>query len=325
MFYIIIIVSYLTLFLLISSVNTNKKNKSKENKYIFNEFQKLHYFKRIIIYKINPTAGLANTLRGMASTLFLSYIFGSFFYLKGWNSIVYYFNYPKRMIYAIHKNSSLIYTRYNNSLLKELKKESVIVFITDIHGYNNILLDKYKKNKRVVILKKVYNIKCINKSIINSIIYNEFFSPSIYIKKYLDEFKFYSKGQKVLGIHLRSEKYKINYTDKNTIINVLKKYFMLANNLILIYNITKVFAISDNAIISTELKQQYINDLIDIKFDGSIIHSRYALYKNTINNNAIRIVTEFILLSHCDAIIGTTGSSYSYESCNRLMKRCFFP
>lgn len=279
---------------------------------------------RVVIHLINPTAGLANTLRGVASTIILSYLCSSKFYLKKWNSVVFYFDFPRKLLYNLNLNSTVIYKRFNITVIKSLNNNNIILTITEIHGFMNVLINLFSTNIRMILLKKKYNIQHVNKNILNSIVYREIFIPSKYINNYLHIFNQKKMNKRVLGIHVRSEKYTINYTNPISLNNILYKFFVLSNKSILQYNISHVFTISDNTIISDELKKYFYKKYISIPFKGDIIHSRYALYNKNINNNAIRIVSEFIILSHCDIIIGTRSSSFSYESCIRLMKKCIF-
>lgn len=298
---------------------------SKINRMYFRNvlLREYNYNKRIL-YKINPTAGLANTLRGMASTLFLSYLYDAKFCLKRWNSVIYYFDYPNELICNENYISVTSYKRFNMSVLKDLERENVVITITDIHGYINNLLKNLYFKKKLLIFKKVYNIKTINRNIVNSIIYREIFIPSKYIKKYINIFNKKKRRKKVLGIHIRSEKNKIIYTNPHSMEVILNKYYKISTLLIKKYNISYVFTISDNIIVSNLLKEHFEKRIINITFNGDIIHSRYALYNEIINNNGIRIVSEFIILSKCNVILGTKGSSFSYESCNIFLGNCLF-
>lgn len=317
--YIYIILFIISLFMFI--VITIPKTKEM---YFRNVLLENNNKKKRILYMINPTAGLANTLRGMASTIFLSYLYESQFCLKGWNFVIYYFDYPRKLICNNNIISFISYKRFNISVLNVLKRENIVVTITDIHGYISTLLKNLYFNKNLLVFKKFYGIDHISRNIINSIIYREVFIPSKNIRKYINLFILKSRRKKVLGIHIRSERYNIIYTNPHSIEIILDKFFNKSNTIIQHYNITYVFTISDNIIISNKLKKIFENRIINISFNGDIIHSRYALYNGIINNNAIRIVSEFMILSYCDVIIGTQGSSFSYESCNRFLRNCIF-
>lgn len=139
------------------------------------------------------------------------------------------------------------------------------------------------------------------------------FIPSNNIRKYINLFNINKKKKKILGIHIRSEKFNINYTKPPSIELILNKFYSKSDSLIKQYNITYIFTIADNIIISKKLKSHFQNRIINISFSGDIIHSCYALYNDMINNNAIRIVSEFLILSYCDIILGTKGSSFTYD------------
>lgn len=273
-----------------------------------------------ITYLINPSAGLANSLRGISSSILLSYFHSYKYKLKGWNSIIYYFDFPKEWIYFSIDNETIFFSRFNESIFNIQNKS---IMITDIYGFSHKLLEKYKKSKELIILKEIYNLKSITSYVITSIIYNEIFIPSYIIKRYIRIFNQKKKGEKVLGIHIRSGKFNNKFNEKyfkNT--KNVYNYYLISKKLLKIYNISLIFATSDNKNYSLFLKLRFKDKMINIPFKGEIIHSRFSLYNQYINENAIRIVSEFLILSSCDIILGTKYSSFSYESCKRNMNKC---
>lgn len=300
------------------------------NLYFRNNLIKINMIKKknmnCVIYSINQNAGLANTLRGMSSSIILSFFCRSKFYLNGWKSITFYFDYPKLLIYKNQESKQFIYFRsFNKSVIYELKQNNSII-IADIYGFINSVILIFSSTKEMSILKKTYSLQTINYLILNNIIHREIFIPSVAIKKYITVFEKIKENKNVLGIHIRSGNFENNFTENyfSKFIK-LKKYFTKSLLIVKKYNISLLFSISDNKNNLKEIEMYYKPILINITFDGEIIHSKYALYNLKINNNAIRIVSEFILLSNCDIIIGTQRSSFSAEACRRLLpKKCFF-
>lgn len=282
-----------------------------------------HHYK--IIYLVNPTAGLANTMRGMSSTVYLSFFYNYGFSLKGWDSITYYFYFPYELIISYINISSYprLY-RFNKTVLKLLDNNNISLILTDIHGFLPILLYKFQNSVRLKLLQKYYSLKEINTGILNSIVYKELFKPSQVINGYIKIFDWKKKGKTVLGIHIRSGIFGNNYTEKyfNNRVN-LERYYKKSEIIIAKFNLSYVFPISDNIEYVNEMKMHFGRSLLDIQVEGDIIHSKFSLYNPKINGNAIRIVTEFMLLSSCDVILGTKMSSFSYESCNRLLRTCY--
>lgn len=320
---------YFYLILLFVLINSMKRNKSNIC-YFRSILIRNNRNKNKIIYLVNQNAGLANTLRGMSSTICLSFFIGSKFYLSGWNSIIFYFNFPNILIhikkYEVYEINNFIYFRsFNNSVIKTLKENKSIV-LTDIHGFMNYVTHKYFFSKQMKILKREYYLKTLNSVILNNIIQNEFFSPTKCINKYIQEFYRIKKKKLVLGIHIRSGIFGNNFTE-NYFSNfvTVKKYFIKSLMVVKNNNISFLFSISDNEKNLKQINEYYKKILINISFSGNIIHSKFALYNSKKNNNAIRIVSEFILLSNCDIIIGTKRSSFSAEACRRIIsKKCFF-
>lgn len=279
--------------------------------------------KKYVIYLVNPTAGLANTLRGMASTIFMSFLYNTSFFLKGWKSVVYYFNFPIELLYNNNIDSNFSYRGFNKSILDILKLNKVSLLLTDIHGFMDVLIKSQFSFKKISILKEVYCVRKIDKRFLNSIIYREIFIPSKEVLYYCNMFNLKRKKKKVLGIHVRTGIFSNNFTEEYFSRKIfLNLYYVKADKLINENNFSFVFTLSDNEKYLNELKFHFKNIIIDIPFKGDIIHSRFSLYNPLINNNAIRIVSEFIILSTCDYIIGTKMSSFSSESCNRLLKSC---
>lgn len=280
-------------------------------------------YKKRVIYIINPTAGLANTLRGMSSTIYLSFIYNTSFFLGGWKSIVYYFDFPDELISRKYIKSNFSFQKFNKSILSILSLKEVIVKITDIHGFMDFLFYNSNSYHKLRLLKRIYKISKLSKRKINSIIYREIFIPSQNVLYYYNIFDSKRNNKKVLGIHVRSGIFSNNFTESYFSRKIaLNIYFDKAQQLIKNNNLSYVFALSDNEKYLCKLKYHFHKYLIEIPFKGDIVHSRFSLYNPVINNNAIRIVSEFIILSNCDFIIGTSRSSFSAESCNRLMKCC---
>lgn len=299
---------------------------SKVNKYYYlrSTLLKLNKERIKIIYLVNPLAGLANTMRGLSSTIYLSYFCKTSVFLRGWSSILYYFNLPKEFLTVLNSSSFTKYKRFKIDIINDIKQDDKSIILTDIHGFINFLITQYHNSKDMIVLKNEYCIKSINTGILSSIVYKEIFIPSNAINEYLDDFNMKKKKKKVLGIHIRSGKFMNNFTENYfspiTNLNVL---YVKSKFIIQKYNLSYIFAISDNEIMLNHVKSHFRNILLNISFKGDIIHSRFSLYNPIINNNAIRIVSEFILLSNCNVILGTKYSSFSSESCNRLLNKCF--
>lgn len=304
------------------------------NKYFDNNIYEYHFrnimirnnenkFNRII-YLINPTAGLANTLRGMSSTIFLSYFYSSCFFLKGWDSIRYYFDFPIELIHSGNINAPTFYKRFNRNIFNFSNYINFTLVIKDIYGFLKILIKKFNDSEKMKLLKVIYSIKNVNTISLNSIIYKEIFIPSKKIDNYINLFNIKRRKKKVLGIHIRSGIFSNNFTEHYFSQIHLNHYCNKSRKIIIDFNISYIFIASDNEYYSNKVKKYFEDKVIDITFKGEILHSRFVLYNPLINNNAIRIVSEFILLSNCDVILGTKMSSYSYESCYRKSKYCFF-
>lgn len=251
-------------------------------------------------------------------------MYSSSFSLKGWKSIVYYFDFPKILINDSYYTNSVFYKRFNISLFNILKTDYYVVELTDIHGYLELLLKDLYRNEYINIMKDIYSIKELNKKIVVYIIYNEFFIPSNNITFYVNKFLIKKKKMKVLGIHIRSGKFYNNFTEEY--FNKTKgiyTYLSKATEIMKKHKIAYVFTISDSHKYLVEMKNHFKGKIIDVHLEGDIVHSKFSLYIQ-LNNNAIRIVTEFFILSKCDFIIGTRRSSFSAESCNINMKYCIF-
>lgn len=317
-----ILIKFILLFVLVNIINNIENDSYYFRSLLLNMNNKLNS----IIYLVNQNAGLANTLRGMSSTMWLSFFCRKRFLLKGWNSIIYYFDYPKILIYNKEKENSIIFFKCFNISVLTLLKTNTSIILTDIHGFINYITQKFIYSKEMNLIKKVYSLKYIDGSILNSIIHKEIFIPSKYIKKFISIFDNIKRNKKVLGIHIRSGKFKNNFTENYFIKYVkLKKYLKKSILVVKNNNISFIFSVSDNINNLKDINSYFKEVLINITFKGNIVHSKFALYNSHINNNAIRIVSEFILLSNCDIIIGTERSSYSAEACRReLLKKCYF-
>lgn len=279
--------------------------------------------KKCLIYLVNSQAGLANTLRGVASTIILSFLFNTSFFLKGWNSVIYYFDYPRELLYYNNMFSNYSFKKFNITILKILEIQTAVIEITDIHGFMDYLIFNRYSYYVKSILTLHYSIKKISKRLLNSIIYKEIFIPSKEVLYYNNIFNIKRRRKKVLGIHIRSGIFSNNYTEQYFSRKIeLILYYTKAEEMIQKMNLSYVFTLSDNIKYLTQLKSHFHNVLIDISFKGDIVHSKFYLYNPIKNNNAIRIISEFILLSNCDYIIGTKRSTFSAESCNRLMTLC---
>lgn len=279
-----------------------------------------------IIYLVNKNAGLANTLRGMSSSIYLSYFCKSRFFLKGWNSIIFYFDYPQALLYDKEIRSSYVRYRFFNNIILDKLKANCSILLTDIHGFTNYIISKFLNSKEMTVLKNIYSIKKINGIILNNLIYREIFIPSKSIEKYIKIFNKIKNKRKVLGIHIRSGIFKNNFSENYfTKYFKLKEYFSTSLLIIKNNNISYIFSISDNRNNLNEINHYYKKMIININFKGEVMHSKFSLYDENLNSNAIRIVSEFILLSNCDIIIGTKRSSFSAEACRRMViKRCYF-
>lgn len=277
--------------------------------------------KKKIIFSVSKRSGMCNNLRGIISTIFLSYLYRINFILNGWSSIIHYFNFPVELIMNDYITVNITFKRFNRNIYSLLEKENIIINIVDIYGYVDILLNNKNKYKEIIQFKKLYNKNKITSKDVHSIIYKEFFSPSNRVLFYLNLFNKNRNKRDVVGIHIRSglfSHYRENYF-QNVDINFFYKTAREAMNN---YSISYVFPISDNIHFLNAVKYYFKKSIINIQFKGKIIHSKFSLYKNNVNNDSLRIVSEFIILSSCNFIIGTMKSSFSTEACYRQNKRC---
>lgn len=267
-----------------------------------------------VVYKVNPTAGLANTLRGLSSTIFLSYLINSRFILSNWIAINYYFVFPKILVSKIKSNTNIVFRKVNNKLLNIVLNNKSIV-ISDIHGSFSILIKQFKKHITFRQLIYLYSIKSNIELNIKWIIYHEFFSPSNIIQFYVNQFYKYKNTNRILGIHIRSGKF-LNFTEKyfHNDNNTIKLFLFKAIDILKSDDCDFVYIISDNIENIVYLRNKLKSRIINITIPGEIYHSRFTLYKDNISLESIKLVTEFFLLSECDIILGTQRSSFSKEA-----------
>lgn len=310
----------LLIYIIFSNILSNRNNE----KYFLRELVIKHINNnKRIIYLVNPTAGLGNTLRGISSIIYLSYFYNTSFFIKGWNSIKYYFHFPNELLYGKIDSSIIYYKRFSRDVLNTLNKSNITLAISEIHGFVPFLIRHFYKSKEMSVIKNVYSLSKITRNILNNIIYREFFLPTKIIREYIDVFNIKRNRKKVLGIHIRSGHFYNNFTEKYFSRVNIYKYYTQSKEIIKQYKISRIFVVSDNDYYANEIKKYFYRRIINITITGNIIHSRFSLYTKDMNYDATRIIVEFVLLSHCDVIIGTKMSSFSYESCNMLLRKCF--
>lgn len=282
--------------------------------YIINNVLKNSIKPNKIVYIINPTAGLANTLRGSSSIVFLSFLLKVKFILSNWISISYYFKFPIQLIGNKILKLSSIYRKVNNTLISLLLSNESIQ-ISDIHGSYPIIIRKFRNYNSFLQLVKEYNIKSNIELNIKSIIYHEFFIPSNRIELYITQFYKYKIQNCVLGIHIRSGKFinfKENYFHMSN--NTLNNFYLKAKTILTNKNCSYTYIISDNRQNIIYLRNKFLKECIELNIPGKIYHSKFTLYNDRISLESIKLVTEFLLLSECNIILGTKRSSFSKEA-----------
>lgn len=103
---------------------------------------------RRVIFSIRKFSGMCNNLRGIISSIFLSYLFDCSFILNGWKSITFYFKFPNELINNESVEANISFKRFNENVYLALEKNNSTIRIFDIHGFVGILLNYKKNNKK---------------------------------------------------------------------------------------------------------------------------------------------------------------------------------
>lgn len=271
-----------------------------------------------IVYLPHHNAGLCNKLMGYYSSAYLALGMNLSYYLSCWQSFKTYFQIPSIIFdYEcdrddnIHFNGSV----FSESDIKGIKKRDIYV-ISTYYDLLESFVEICERNRTDSLYcygldySSQYSDRIWN---LRRLVQDQFLHPVKSIRNYINKFFKIKISQVVLGIHIRvHERFFSNYTWHLYIHKTLK--------LLDKYKNLKIYVISDNEGIYYDFMSIFKQNVIKYKVPGLYIHVGRAIFEPN-NGSVSKAISENYILSLCDYIMGSCGSTYLYLALNRFNKK----
>lgn len=319
----IISIYYILCFVLIIMIyNTVVQQKYNESIWIdFINISKKRNISMILFFPFIG-CGYSNKIPTLVSSFLLSLVSFHPIFIVDWPQLLFYFQFPKSLFIQHHNRiKTNTYNRKNNTILNLLKINESIAIYT-FHSFTNSVLQYYNLTKNLKILikqKQKYHIS------LDMILQKIFLQPTERINNYIRQFKYYTKRNCIVGIHIRTgylsdfgEKDKRFFNNKS-----IALYINTINRVISKYRNCKLFIISDSTIVKDYFFSIYKNRILKYTISGKICHARYAMHGDVkLNECVVKLIAENYLLSECEIIIGSRKSTFFGMACNRSVVKC---
>lgn len=271
-----------------------------------------------IIYIPHLNAGLCNKLMGYYSSAYLALGMNLSYYISCWDCFRTYFQIPSILFDYNCDSDEIIH--FNGSIFREkdieIVKQHETYIISTVYDLLESFVEICEKNQtkwfhcysldiEYRFYDTVWNLR--------RLIQYEFLHPVKSIRNTIQKFYKIKKSSIILGIHIRfHEKFFNNY--------IWHLYIHKTLELLEKYKNLKLYVISDNEGIYYDFISIFKEYIIKYKIPGLFIHVGKTIFQPN-NISVIKSISENFVLSLCDFIMGSCGSTYLYLALNRFNKK----